>query len=145
VLQTLGVSAILSAGGIFALCVFLWSQDDPHLEEIRNRPSAVEWFKESSAQGRDLAGGGTAPLIVQAEAFARYLNPSKSPNEPLTPVLTASTPPPVPGIRPAAPSVKFRPRGTSYHANRPGRTVSSSPAGIDLHGAYLIPRTSAME
>ncbi len=112
------------AAGIAALSVCAWSRADLQLEEIRNRPSAVERFKESDGQGRDLAGGGTAPLIVQAEAFARYLNPPKSPDVPSAPALTANTASPVPAIRPAAPSVKFTLHGTSYYPNQPGRSMA---------------------
>ena len=123
-LPILGFFLILLAGGILALSVSAWSHADLQLEEIRNRPSAVEWFKESDGQGRNLAGGGTAPLIVQAEALAAYLNPPQGPHRPLAPVVTSDAAPPAPAIRPAAPSVKFRLHGTSYYPNQPGRSMA---------------------
>jgi len=123
-LPILGFSLILLAGGILALSVSAWSRADLQLEEIRNRSSAVERFKESDGEGRDLAGGDTAPLIVQAEALARYLNPPKSPDQPSAPAPTASSTPLVPPVRPAAPSAKFKLHGTSYYPNQPDRSMA---------------------
>jgi hypothetical protein len=75
-LQILALCVLLAAGGIFALSVSAWRHDDPAIDEIRSRPGAIESFK---ASGRRAVDGSEErpPLLVQAEAFALFLNPEK--------------------------------------------------------------------
>jgi len=123
ILQILSVGAILAAGGILALAVSLWRQEDPRREEICRRPSAVERFQESGGRG---AGREVerSPLIAQAEILALYLDPPKTPAKPVAPVRTAGPRPALPPVRPAAPSVDFRLRGTSYYPNQPRKSMA---------------------
>jgi hypothetical protein len=123
VLQILSICTLLSAGGVFALSVSLWRQDDPQLDEIRSRPSAIEVFKESGSRASDCSGE-RPPLIVQAEAFALLLNPPKSAEKPPAALLTVSSKPAMPPIRPMAPSVNFKLRATSCYPHQPGKSMA---------------------
>jgi hypothetical protein len=128
-LQVLGVSAILGAGGVLALTVPLWLQKDSASDEIQNRPSAIEQFR-IEVQGRQSLDKRTSPLIAEAEAFSRHLNPPKSAEKPAAPAerlprfarndMVSSALP----VRPAAPSPCFKLRGTSYYPNRPGKSMA---------------------
>jgi hypothetical protein len=93
------------------------------LGEICDWPSAIETFKQNGRLARDGVQERT-PLIVEAEAFARHLDPPKSAEKlPASPTMTTSTPVLPPG-RPVAPSVSFRLRATSCYPNRPGRSMA---------------------
>jgi hypothetical protein len=123
VLQILGVGAVFAAGGILTLSVSHWRQDDPQLEEIRNRPSAVEMFKAGGSRVDD-PSKERPPLVVQAEAFALLLNPPKSPETPPALTLAGSPKPALPPIRPLAPSANFKLRATSYYPNQPDKSMA---------------------
>ena len=119
-LRILGVSAVFAAGGILALSASLWLQEDSQSEEIENRPSAIEQFR-MDADGRQSLDKKVPPLVAQAEAFSRHLNPPKTAEKPPSPTRTASSAPPV---RPAAPAPRFKLRATSYYPNRPGKSMA---------------------
>ena len=118
-----GLCSLLLAGGILTLTFSPLSWENSQLEEIRNGPSAVQLFR-AQGSGPGARSVKMSPLIVEAQVFARYLDPPKSPDRPSTPVRTASSAPPVSLIRPVALSVKFRLRGTSYYPNEPGRSMA---------------------
>jgi len=122
-LHILGLGALFSAGGILALSVSLWRQDDPQREEIRHRPSVIEVFQRGDSRA------GTRleerpPLIVQAEAFAQYLDPPKGPEKLPALALTRSSKPAGPPIRPMISSVSFKLRATSYYPHQPDRSMA---------------------
>jgi hypothetical protein len=123
VFRVTSVLALLGACGVVLLCAERWPLGDPQFEAILAGPSAVDRFKHriDSNQSPDER---TSPLVLQAEALAAYLDPPKSPDQHSAPVLTASSAPVVPSIRPAAPSVKFKLHGTSYYPNQPGRSMA---------------------
>jgi hypothetical protein len=122
-LYILGVWLVLVGAVMFGFWLADRNRADPQLETILNCPSAVDRFRQDmdNKQGPDRTA---SPLVVQAEAFARYVNPPKSPDVPSAPALTASTASPVPPIHPAAPAAKFRLHGTSYYPNQPERSMA---------------------
>ncbi len=123
VLQIAGICVLLAAGGILGRAVSLWRQDDPQLNKIRSRASAVDVFRESGKR----AAEGLAerpPLMVQAEAFALLLSPPKSPEKPPAVNLPASSRPAMPPLRPVTPSVSFRLRATSCYPNQPAKSMA---------------------
>jgi hypothetical protein len=122
-LHILGSCAMLAGCGVFGLCLSERGSDDPQLAAILNGPSAIDKFRQD-AVNRQSFDRRASPLIVQAQAFALYLDPPKGPNKASGPVLRASSALPVLGIRPAAPSVKFRLHGTSYYPNQPDRSMA---------------------
>ncbi len=123
VLQILGICMLLWAGGILGLTASRWRQDDPHLDEIRRYPSAVESFKTGGSRVDD-PSREHSPLIAQAEAFALLLNPPKSPEKPPAVSLAVSPKSALPLIRPGAPSVGFKLRATSCYPNQPAKSMA---------------------
>ncbi len=129
-LHILGGCAVLAACGVLALCVDQWKQADPELERLRDRPGVVEAFRARQAS-RTADGGepASSPLVVQAEAFAGYLNPPgpTASKESLpskvhlgSPGLATS----VPAVRPPSPSVHFRVIAVSCCPDRPARSMA---------------------
>ena len=124
-LQILALCVLFAAGGVFALSVSAWRHDDPALDEIRSRPGAIESFKANGRRAVD--GPEERPaLLVQAETFARFLKPEKEYKPQRAPRVAeenrtgrAGGQPPV---RPAAPSVTFTLRATSYYPSRPEKS-----------------------
>lgn len=86
-------------------------------------PSLVELLRQSGgiANRADVA----QPLVVQAQAFASYLNPLRVPEQ--VPVKVASRQIPTrstPSISPPVTTPKFRLHGTSYYPARPERSMA---------------------
>ena len=121
-LQISGMVALGLACAVFTLCVREWHRPDSRLEEVQGRPSAAEKFRELNDPAANLRGE-ISPLVAQAEALATHLNPPKEP-EKSPPETTASSRQPVPPIRLASPSAKFKLHGTSYYPNQPGRSMA---------------------
>jgi hypothetical protein len=107
---------------VFARTISLWLQDDPRLDEIRNRPSAIEMLKASVSRSGDCLED-RPPLIIEAEALALVLNPPKRP-ERLPVSARTNSRPEMPSIRPMVPSVNFKLRATSYYPNQPSRSMA---------------------
>ena len=106
-LQISGVVVLALACAVFGLSIRLWTEVDPEIQRIQDSPTAVETFRKTNHRAADPLSE-SAPVVLQAEAFAAYLNPPMGSDKPLATVLTASSAPPAPPIRPAAPSVKFK-------------------------------------
>ena len=123
VLQILGVGVLLAAGGICGLAGSLWRREDPALDEIRRRPSAIAVFQATGRRSGDRSAE-RSPLIVQAEAFALLLNPPKGPEKPAAAALTVSPKPALPPVRPLAPAVNFKLRGTTFYPHQPERSMA---------------------
>jgi hypothetical protein len=119
----LGVCAMLAAGGVLGLWLKGRGRAHAELEEILSRSDAIQRFR-AEGSGPGLHPTKDPPLLVQAQALAQYLNPPKALDKPSAPVLAANAAPPVPTIRPAAPSAKFTLHGTSYYPNQPGRSMA---------------------
>jgi len=119
----LGICAMLAAGGVFGLWWCTRGKVDREIQEFLNRPGAVQRF---DAQGGELGDrpAEVSPLIAQAEAHARLVDPPKSPNRPSAPVPTASISPAAPVVRPPALSVRFKLCATSYYPNEPERSMA---------------------
>jgi hypothetical protein len=118
-----GILALIAANTVFVLCAEHRPRTDPQLEAVLNGPSAVDRFRQGINGNQSLAKR-TPPLVVQAEAFSRHLNPPRIVEKPSAPARMVSSVPPAPPIRPPAPSVRFKLRGTSYYPNRPGRSMA---------------------
>ena len=122
-LQISGVVVLALACAMFGLSIRPWTEADPEILRIQDSPTAVETFRETNHRAADPLSE-SAPVVLQAEAFAAYLNPPKGPDKTSATVLTASSAPSAPPIRPAAPSAKFKLHGTSYYPNQPGRSMA---------------------
>lgn len=120
----LGIVALSSTAAMLALILSGWLRQEPRVEEMQSYPTAVERFKEISSQSHD-PFGKTPPLVVQARILASYLEPGPQAKD-AQPSRSrpAARREPVPAIRPAAPSVKFRLLGTSYYPNQPERSMA---------------------
>ena len=94
-IYTLGVLALASAGTILTLSILDWSRKDPRTEEILAYPSAVQRFI-GQGNGSGVRPAEVSPLVVQAEAFALYLDPPKVSERSSNSVQTISSAPPVP-------------------------------------------------
>lgn len=79
-LRITSILAIMLAGGVFALAVpaFVGFQGDEDIEKFLNAPTVIDKFKENMG-GKPTSQGQTPPLVAQAGAFARYLNPPAKP------------------------------------------------------------------
>jgi hypothetical protein len=122
-IYTLGVLALALSGTILALTALGWPRQDPKVEEFLVHPGAIQQFGARS-NGSGVRPAEVSPLIVQAKLLASCLDPPKSSDRPSAPVLTASTSPAAPVVRPVAPSVRFKLCGTSYYPNEPGRSMA---------------------
>ena len=124
VLQIFCVLICLSAGAVFALCILDLGHQDPTVKSICQQPSVLQRFEELHSQQTTLTDK-ESPLVVQAQAFAAYLNgPVIQEKEE---VATGSKPPrntpKAPKIR-AIPSAKFKLEGTSYYLDQPDRSIA---------------------
>jgi len=120
-LYILGSCAILAACGVFGLWLGERSRDDLWLEGTRNRPGCVELHKAESGETR-VHRIEVPPLVAQAEAFSRFLDPPKPVES--KPESVAQTTSLLPTIRPPVSSVRFRLCGTSCCPNQPGRSMA---------------------
>lgn len=130
-LYSLGVLALLAAGTIIALCLSQWlGGADCHGLSFLDQQSLVEQFRQRAGDRAASPDCKAVPLVVQAEAFASYLNPPKpalmaseaaTPRSPSVLRIADKT---APRIRPATPSVQFELHGTSYCPSQPERSMA---------------------
>ncbi|MHC4645756.1 MAG: hypothetical protein ACYTBJ_09635 [Planctomycetota bacterium] len=122
-LRITGAIAAVLAVGFFAFSAVYGFRDDQKIEEFLKTPSVAEKFKKPAKGGR--AGrrdkNQDSPLIVQARAFALYLNPPPPPPPPskgrdVTPDGGKSLQPPPP---PPPPTAKFTVVATSFCESAP--------------------------
>lgn len=138
-LHIVGVSAILIACALLDLCIRQWCEGDSWQEDLPRSPSAVRMLIESAGERKEDEVNKVSPLVAQAEILAAYLNPPKPAKEKVTQALPVAegkreAAPVVegkrevaevaPAVRPAAASVKFKLRGTSYYPNQPERSMA---------------------
>jgi hypothetical protein len=122
-LHILGTCAVLAASGVFLLCLSKPIRDDPFLEEIRSHPGVIQTFTAQGSGARsDLPEA--PPLVVQAEAFARLLNPRGGAEVSLVREMPVGSAEIKMLIRPAAPLARFRIHGTSCYPSQPGRSMA---------------------
>lgn len=120
-LYGIGVLALTCAGVPFSLCGIQWWQETSRDGNGR-RDSIVERAQSLSGVAPDKTRDIAPPLVVQATAFALYLNPPKPPPQP-----EASQPrvaAPQPAHRPVVTSPKFRLLSTSRHHSYPEESLA---------------------
>lgn len=114
---------LVVAAGAMVLAWRLGQRPDPQVTRFLSSPTVAESLaRRKSAAKSDETGETKPPLVVQAEAFASYLNPPEPPRR---------TPPPpraritrVEVVPVAAPTIspKFRGVGISYHRSKPAES-----------------------
>jgi hypothetical protein len=139
VLKLFGVLLILSAGVILAACARDWQRRNPDLDAFLAGPGAMESF--TRLHSHDTAGRESArsPLLLQAQAFAQYLNPPKPQPTTAAPIPTPSTTPLVPVIRPSAALPQFRVRATCYYPSQPeeSRALIEEPGADSRNNRWV--------
>jgi len=125
VLQIFCVLICLLTGAILALSLHGLRCIDPDVQRICKQPSILQRFEELRSR-RDTLTEKNAPLIVQASAFAAYLN-GPVVQESKEVVATGRTSPrniaKAPKVQ-VVPSAKFKLEGTSYYPNQPDRSIA---------------------
>ena len=115
----------LLTGAVLALCVHDIGHDDPAVKGICRQPSVLRRFEELRSR-QDNLREKNAPLVVQTQAFAAYLN-GPDEQEKKEVVATGRGSPrniaKVPKIR-VVPTAKFKLEGTSYYPNQPERSIA---------------------
>ena len=125
ILQIFCVLICLLTGAILALCVHDLGHEDPAVKSICIQPSVLQRFEDLRSR-RDTLTEKNAPLVVQAQAFAAYLN-GPAVQEKKDVVATGRGSPrniaKAPKIR-VVPTAKFKLEGTSYYPNQPDRSIA---------------------
>jgi len=103
---------MLAAGGVLGLLLTERSQHDPQITEFLSRSGAVQRFR-AKASGSRVRPPEVSALVVQAEAYARLLNPPREPEKLPAPAMMV--------------------RGDEAAGARDGGTASlrTPPAGVD--------------
>lgn len=120
--ELFGILLTLSAGVLLVGAVLQWLRADPEIGGVFAGPGGLECLKEIGKEGSTGSGEvRKAPLVVQAEAFARYLDPPK----PQT--TDARNPEPsatrrIPPVRPPTVASLFRLRATCYCPSHPDKS-----------------------
>ena len=73
VLQIFCVLIFLLTGAVLALCIIDLGHQDPEVQSICQQPSFLQRFDELHSK-QDIPTEKESPLVVQAQAFAAYLN-----------------------------------------------------------------------
>jgi len=124
VLHALGVLALMGAGVSFWFSAVLWRRPGLDVGEVQPSLHVTRESGRRPGYGAISNARSSPPLIVQAEAFARYLRPSETPKTPPAEASTGQMNPPVLPIRPPNPRVTFRLRATSVYASQPSRSMA---------------------
>ena len=127
-LYTLSVFALISAGGIFALCGDLWWQEICEISNIEHEKatSIVEDFQQTRINRIRNGEDAISPLVKQAKDFALCLNPPSQPNPKeeipeskisvLTKIPLERNPPKI--------TPRFKLLATSYYRSKPDKSVA---------------------
>ncbi|MHC4206811.1 MAG: hypothetical protein ACYSTT_19320 [Planctomycetota bacterium] len=83
-LRITSVVAAILAGVFFVFPVIYGVRSDEGIEEFLKLPSAKEKFEKAADTKTKTSENRESPLVKQAEAFALYLNPVKSPVKRIT-------------------------------------------------------------
>jgi len=126
ILRLFNIFACLSAGGVLVLGALGLMRENPQVEQILQQPSIIQRFEDARYQENNPAEE-SSPLVVQARAFASYLNPPPPGEKKQTQLFAAEqTPsrntPEIPKL--PVPSAKFKVLGTSYYPNQPERSMA---------------------
>jgi hypothetical protein len=129
----LGVLAMAASGCVLALCVDPWLKSDSQTWQSLGHEGAVQVFMRSHTGGSSEGEGRQiSPLVLQAGAFASYLNPTPVVRKEL--VTPQKVPKPAaPDVRPIDTSPKFTVLGTSYFTDEPKRSMAliREPGAVD--------------
>jgi hypothetical protein len=115
----------LSAGAVLVLCILDLGHQDLVVQRFCEQPSVLQRFEELRSK-RDALTEKESPLVVQASAFAAYLNGPVVQEKKEVVTTERKNPRNVaqaPKIR-AVPSAKFKLEGTSYYPNQPERSIA---------------------
>jgi len=118
-IKTLRITTIVAAVLaviFFFLSVVFGGRSDKEIEHFLNSSGVVEKFNKAADNKVKTSQNETSPLITQAEAFVKYLNPPPKP-KPSTPTIPKPT---VSPPRPRGPvTAKFTLAGTSFYEANP--------------------------
>ena len=121
-IKTLRITSIVAAvlaGILFIFPVVFGVRGDGQIEQFLSSAGVIAKFKEAEGNKAKTSGDEVSPLVKQAEAFARIINPPPKPR----PVVQA--PPVTPEIRPSAPvSAKFTLVATSVYQSHPEMSLA---------------------
>ena len=142
-LYGIGVLAVICAGGSLSVCGMRWRQDGSLRGDIAGA-SVLERVHMAGGHGPEQSRDVPSPLVVQATAFALYLNPPKPPAPAGAPQPRATSPQPAP--RPVVTIPKFRLLSTSCNHSYPEKSLAlvSEPGKGDRwirqgdHLGYLL-------
>ena len=115
----------LSAGAVLALSVHGLGHQNPEVQRICEQPSVLQRFVELHSQ-QNTHTEKNAPLVIQAQTFAAYLNgPVVQEKKEVEvagrkPPLNTAKAPKVRGV----PTAKFKLEGTSYYSQQPDRSIA---------------------
>ena len=126
ILRIFSVFACLSMSVVFVLSVLGLMRENPQVEQMLQQPNIVERFEETCDK-QDNPAEKSSLLVVQAQAFASYLNPPPPGEKKQTQLFAAEQTPSrnTPEIPPPpVPTAKFKVLGTSYYPNQPERSMA---------------------
>jgi hypothetical protein len=125
VLQIFCVFICVSAGAVFALCSINLGHQDPAVQRFCEQPSIQQRFEELRSK-RENPTEKDSPLVVQAQAFATYLNGHVVQEKKEAEIAEQRSPRNIaksPKIRVVS-TAKFKLEGTSYYPNQPERSIA---------------------
>ena len=125
ILQIFFVFISISAGIVLALCILNLGHQDPVVERFCKQPSIQQRFEELRSK-RENPTEKDSPLVVQAQAFATYLNGPVVQDKKDSVVADQKLPlyiTKAPETR-VVPTAKFKLEGTSYYPNQPERSIA---------------------
>lgn len=129
-LRITGILAVILAGGFFVFPVFFGVRGDEQVEEFLNSTGILEEFNRAKDGQESSQESQSFPLVKQAEAFARFLNPPQ-PTITTTPSISAQ---PTITQRPPMVSAKFALIGTCYYQSNPQQSLAFiDESGKGLH------------
>ncbi len=118
-IKTLRITTIVAAVLaviFFVLPVVFGGRSNEEIEQFLNSAGVVEKYNKATDNKTKASQNETSPLITQAEAFAKYLNPPPKPK----PSIPTTSKPTVSPPRPRSPiTAKFTLVGTSFYASQP--------------------------
>jgi hypothetical protein len=126
-----GAIVVLAAGAV-AVGRWLGTHPDGYMEQLLVSPSVVErWTQKMTSRQAEQARKSKPPLVVQAEAFAAYLNPPVPPKRPVSSPVPLRPHPSPAEPKPVATAPSLRLVGISYHCSNPAesRALVWEPAG----------------
>jgi hypothetical protein len=114
---------IVVAVGAMVLAGRLGLRPEPQMTRFLSSPSTLERLAERDrADQANETGEAKSPLVVQADAFARYLNPPEPPRRTPPPPKPRATRAEAAPVAAASAPPKLRLAGISYHRSKPAES-----------------------